>query len=200
MISLRKRFVSAVCSCRAQLHLVAPGDASANTIRKAAIKELIMERFDIFAQQNGVGVSPEQAAPPAETVNGHGPSDTSAAPAAPSSPAHSSSSQKRQADNDEASDSGNKTPPKKKRKAENDIDADALYAAKLQAEENMRARPTRGSAVRKAAPVKRKTKSKTSKKVKAEDDSDVESGSEAGAKKEVNRSGGFHVSRPEPFP
>ncbi|KAL2215032.1 hypothetical protein M432DRAFT_627648 [Thermoascus aurantiacus ATCC 26904] len=160
------------------------------TPQKAVIKELIMERFDIFAQKNGVGVSTEQS--PAEAVNGHGPDDTSAPPAAPSSPAHSSSSQKRQADNDEPSDSGNRTPPKKKRKAENDIDADALYAAKLQAEENMRARPTRGSAARKAAPVKRRTKAKTSKKVRAEDDSELESGSEAGAKKEVNRTGGFH--------
>lgn len=76
------------------------------------------------------------------------------------------------------------------------MDADALYAARLQAEENLRARPTRGGIVRKSAPVKKKkspTKAKTSKKVKAEDDSDLE-GSD-GEKKEVNRTGGFHVSR-----
>lgn len=56
----------------------------------------------------------------------------------------------------------------------------------------MRARPTRGASARRSAPVKKKAKAKTSKKVKAEDDSDLDSGSET--KKEVNRSGGFHVS------
>jgi len=40
--------------------------------------------------------------------------------------------------------------------------------------------------------VKKLTKSKISKKVKAEEDSDLESTSEAGTKKEINRSGGFH--------
>ncbi|GAD93942.1 SWIB/MDM2 domain protein [Paecilomyces variotii No. 5] len=154
------------------------------TPQKALIKELIMERFDIFAQKNGVGETSENA----EATNGHEASDSSNAAAAPASPT-SSTSQKRQADSDDPSENGSKTPPKKKRKA--DVDADALYAAKLQAEENMRARPIRAGSTRKAAPVKKK-KSKTSKKVKAEDDSDVESGSEAGAKKEVNRSGGFH--------
>lgn len=158
------------------------------TPQKAVIKELIMERFDIFAQRNGVGESSENAATTSETTNGHKASDVSNPTAAPASPT-SSTSQKRQADSEDPSENGNKTPPKKKRKA--DIDADALYAAKLQAEENMRARPTRAGSTRKAAPIKKK-KSKTSKKVKAEDDSDVESGSEAGTKKEVNRSGGFH--------
>jgi upstream activation factor subunit UAF30 len=150
-----------------------------------------MERFDIFAQKNGVGEAPDDAAPTSKATNGHSANDTSNPAAAPASPS-SSTSQKRHADSEDLSENGTKTPPKKKRKADN-IDADALYAAKLQAEENMRARPTRAGSARKAAPIKKK-KSKTSKKVKAEDDSDVESGSETGAKKEVNRSGGFHVS------
>ncbi|KAL1963516.1 hypothetical protein VTN77DRAFT_8097 [Rasamsonia byssochlamydoides] len=158
------------------------------TPQKAVIKELIMERFDIFAQQKGLGTaSSEQAAPSTESVNGHD-GAVDAQTTDPSPPPSSSSPQKRQADSDEPEENGSKTPPSKKRKPDHDIDADALLAAKLQAEENKRARPTRGSAMRKTAPVKRKVK-KTSKKV---EDSDLESGSEAGAKKEVNRSGGFH--------
>jgi upstream activation factor subunit UAF30 len=158
------------------------------------IKELIMERFDIFAQRNGVGTSHEQPTPSTETINGHDSNDVSVTPATQSSPQSTSSPQKRPADHGDAQESETKTPPPKKRKPDHDIDADALFAAKLQAEENMRARPTRGSALRKTIPVKKKAKSKTSKKVKAEDDSDLDSTSEVGTKKEVNRSGGFHVS------
>ncbi|KAE8152407.1 SWIB-domain-containing protein [Aspergillus avenaceus] len=150
------------------------------TPQKAAVKQLIMERFDIFAENDGVGASPEAAAP---ATNGH----SSATPVEPSSPAQSSRSHKRQADSEERD--SNNTPPAKKVKPEHDVDADALFAAKLQAEENMRARPTRGASTRKVQPVKKKTKTKTSKKVKVEDDSDVESGTET---KKVNRSGGFH--------
>ena len=87
-------------------------------------------------------------------------------------------------------------PPKKKRKAEPAMDADAMFAAKLQAEENSRARPTRGGANRKSVVVKKKKKTpkkKTSNKVNAEDDSDLDS-SDSGNEKKVNRSGGFHVS------
>ncbi|KAH8431947.1 SWIB/MDM2 domain protein [Aspergillus melleus] len=158
------------------------------TPQKAAIKQLIMERFDLFAEQGGIGASPETSAP---ATNGHGKDHDSVTPVEPSSPAQSSLSQKRHADSEERSDQSSKSPPaKKKKKQDNDVDADALFAAKLQAEENMRARPTRGSNTRRAAPVKKKTKTKTSKKVKAEDDSDLESGSDTG--KKVNRSGGFH--------
>lgn len=98
---------------------------------------------------------------------------------------------KRDADSEGASPAASE-PPAKKHKSSADVDADALYAAKLQAEENMRARPTRGGNTRRAAPTKKKSKAKTSKRVKAEDDSELESGSDT--KKEVNRSGGFHVS------
>jgi upstream activation factor subunit UAF30 len=164
---------------------------------KPAIKALIMERFDLFAQKNGVGAaSEEDAVPTTEPVNGHDESNgTAATPGVEYSPPTSSYSNKRQAESDFSRESGSKTPPPKKRKPDHDIDADALFAARLQAEENKLARPTRGSATRKSAPVKKKTvKSKTAKKVKAEDDSDLESGSENGTKKEVNRSGGFHVS------
>lgn len=153
-------------------------------MEKAAIKQLIMERFDIYAEKNGVGASPEETA----TSNGHKEGNSTAAVP---SPPPSSSPVKRDADSEEASPTGSE-PPAKKHKPAADVDADALYAAKLQAEENMRARPTRGGNTRRAAPSKKKSKSKTSKRVKAEDDSDIESGSDT--KKEVNRSGGFHVS------
>lgn len=158
-----------------------------------------MERFDIFAAQGGIGTSADGTASTAGTSNGHQDNTDSITPPEPESSKHSASPQKRRADSDELSELSNaksltKSPPPKKKKTDNDVDADAVYAAKLQAEENMRARPTRGGNTRKAAPAKKKAKpkTKTSKKVKAEDDSDVESGSD-GAKKEVNRSGGFHV-------
>ncbi|OOQ91587.1 SWIB/MDM2 domain protein [Penicillium brasilianum] len=140
-----------------------------------------MERFDIFASNKGVH-SPEET-----SSNGH--TNVTTAVAVPSPPP-SSSPVKRQAHSEEASEPASASPPPKKRKPDADVDADALFAAKLQAEENMRARPTRGANTRRAAPSKKKSKAKTSKRVKAEDDSDVDSGSDT--KKEVNRTGGFH--------
>lgn len=150
-----------------------------------------MERFDIFTEQGGIGASPETGTP---ATNGHGKEQESVTPVEPSSPAQSSWSQKRHADSEDRSDQSSKSPPAKKKKQDNDVDADALFAAKLQAEENMRARPTRGSTTRRAPLTKKKTKAKMSKKVKAEDDSDLDSGSDTG--KKVNRSGGFHVGPP----
>ncbi|KAJ5484398.1 hypothetical protein N7453_012352 [Penicillium expansum] len=97
---------------------------------------------------------------------------------------------KRQASSDSTSEPASASPPAKKQKPDTDTDADAVFAAKLQAEENSRARPTRGGNTRRAAPVKKKSKAKTSKRVKAEDDSDIGSGDEP--KKEVNRNTGFH--------
>lgn len=148
---------------------------------QAEVKQLIMERFDIFASNNGVH-SPEET-----SSNGHTHATTAAVP----SPPPSSSPVKRQAHSEDASEPASASPPPKKRKPDADVDADALFAAKLQAEENMRARPTRGANTRRAAPSKKRSKAKTAKRVKAEDDSDVDSGSET--KKEVNRTGGFHV-------
>lgn len=72
------------------------------------------------------------------------------------------------------------------------MDDDAQLAARLQAEEDGRARPTRGVAKRKIAPSKSsnpKKKEKSAKKVKAEDDSDVEDSSGP----EVKKTGAFHV-------
>ena len=153
-------------------------------IFKASIKKLIMERFDIYAAINGVGASPE------ESVGSNTHNLTDSIPVVPSPPP-SSSPVKRHPDSEDASGPNATSSPPKKRKLNADVDADALYAARLQAEENMRARPTRAGNTRRAAPVKKKTKAKTSKRVKADDDSDLGTGSET--KKEVNRSGGFHV-------
>ena len=105
-------------------------------------------------------------------------------------------------DDGELSNVPTSPPLKKKRKAEPALDDDAAFAAKLQAEENNRARPTRGGANRKSVVAKKKQKTakkKTPVKVKVDDNSDI-GGSGSGAEdKTVNRSGGFHVSLPCPL-
>ncbi|PGH12671.1 hypothetical protein AJ80_06614 [Polytolypa hystricis UAMH7299] len=162
------------------------------TPHKAAIKQLIMQRFDIFAAQNESAAAPHQSIEDPST-NGHSPSSyTPVTNSEPISPSLTASPQKRSADVETPSEPLDNAPPKKKRKSDL-IDSDALFAAKLQAEENLRARPTRGASTRKAAPAKKKkaSKAKTSKKVKADDDSEVD-GSAPEIKKEVTRTGGFH--------
>ncbi|RAO68234.1 uncharacterized protein BHQ10_004246 [Talaromyces amestolkiae] len=155
-------------------------------IEQAPVKDLIMQRFDLFMNKNNEPSTPsDDAIPSTETANGHGHSSHKQEKHITPPPSSSSPQRKREAESMASDD----TEPKKRR-PDPDVDADAEFAAKLQAEENKRARPTRGSATRKTAPSKKKSKSKTSKKVKAEDDSDLESTSET--KKEVNRSGGFH--------
>lgn len=151
----------------------------------------------MFAQPDEADTS--HVPDPAPATNGHADNKGESEPSATLSPTLPSP-QKRDAELEDLSDVADKSPPKKKRKAGSTVDADAAYAAKLQAEENLRARPTRGGSTRKAAPVKKKKstpRSKTAKKVKAEDDSDLEA-SEASGKKEVNRTGGFHVRLPPP--
>ena len=83
-------------------------------------------------------------------------------------------------------------PPKKKRKQ---ADSDAKLAAKLQAEENSRARPSRGGVAKKPVVARKKSspKKKSAAKVKVDDDSDLELDSN-GEAKDVVRKGGFHVS------
>ena len=95
-------------------------------------------------------------------------------------------------DEEQLPDVKDSPPPRKKKKVERD--SDAAYAAKLQAQENARSRTTRGGGPKAplAKKIKKSQKKKTSAKVKAEDDSDIdESGSEV---KEKVRSGGFHAS------
>ena len=103
----------------------------------------------------------------------------------------SPSKHKQESDAGEVSDFKESLPPKKKKKVERD--SDAAYAAMLQAQENARTRMTRGGGP-KAPPAKKKKtpKKKTSVKVRAEDDSEIDgSGSDA---KEKVRTGGFHAS------
>lgn len=98
----------------------------------------------------------------------------------------------------EASDAGISSPAKKPRKSKATEEDDAAFAARLQAQENSLARSTRGnnstkrrSAVNKATPKKNK-KTKSAKKIKDDDESGLETGSGV-EKKEVKRTGGFHV-------
>lgn len=151
-----------------------------------------MARFDKFMAEKNAAIQ----------INGHSAtskeeSSESPRPKQEETPPVSTESHRHVSDDDELSDVPNTPSPKKKRKVEHVVDADAAYAARLQAEENSRARSTRGGANRKNITFKKKKRSpkkKTSDKIKAEDDSDLQdSGSEITEKK-VNRSGGFHVS------
>ncbi|THW91506.1 SWIB-domain-containing protein [Aureobasidium pullulans] len=101
------------------------------------------------------------------------------------SPSPSPSPQKRKEPSDESdmSDVVDDRPAKKKARKQDAEEDDAAYAARLQREENTRARPTRAGATRKAAPVKRKKKSAA----KVKDGSDVDTNGEP-----VKRTGGFH--------
>jgi upstream activation factor subunit UAF30 len=152
---------------------------------QAAIKDLIEERFDIVnAKKNGDNevVPSVEAAEPAPKTNGvHQPHTQSP----------SSSPAKRGASTHSASDAIDKSPPKKKRKAS--LDADAAFAARLQAEEDKLARPTRGGANRKSAPVKRKKKAKKE-RVTGSDDSELDDDERKAEK--PKRDTGFHVCIP----
>lgn len=146
---------------------------------KAAIKALIDERFDIIeAKQNGdspVVASVEQAEP-APATNGVHKNQVSSPSASPA---------KR-----DASEAGSEVidtpPPKKKRKAS--LDEDAAFAARLQAEEDKLARPTRGGASRKSAPAKKKKRTKKE-RVTGSDDSDLEDDAK---EQKPKRETGFH--------
>jgi hypothetical protein len=147
-----------------------------------------MERFDIFnarmSEPSAPVASVEIPEPPLPT-NGHHDS--------PASMPDAATPPKRSAESEDISDTVNGSPPKKKRKPS--LDADALYAAKLQAEEDKLARPTRGGTSRKSAPAKKKKtpKKKTSTRVRASDDSDIDdSGS---GEKKAPKNTGFHVSQ-----
>ena len=163
----------------------------ANVLGQKEIKALIVERFDKFAA--------EREAVPA--TNGHAELDASKSQELASDPDVQSDEHKTgakrpsQSDkDDELSAAPTASPPKKKRKAQ--IDEDAAFAARLQAKENSRARPTRGGVARKPAPAKKKRtpKKKTSSKVNADDDSDLDDA--LGSERKVNRNTGFHVRQP----
>ena len=144
-----------------------------------------MARFDNFTAESAAQTN-------GHTMTTNGDVSHSATPKQePQSPA---SKKRPQEESEDMSDVRDSPAPKKKKKMHQD--SDAAFAAKLQAQENARMRATRGGGPKKAGLVKKKTpKKKTSAKVKAEDDSDLDgSGSEVKERK-VNRNGGFHVRK-----
>jgi upstream activation factor subunit UAF30 len=149
-----------------------------------------MSRFDKFnAEQAGTVVASTEA--PAPSTNGHSPSP-------PVKRETNGTSKKRSSpipddDDDDALSSVADTPPPKRAKIEkSQKESDAQYARRLQAELNrVTGRSTRGGgAGAKRKPVVKKQRRKKSKAhVGSDDDSDAGSGE----KKEVKRTGGFHV-------
>ncbi|MCJ1303944.1 hypothetical protein MMC08_006755 [Hypocenomyce scalaris] len=160
------------------------------TPQKGPIKELIMARFDKFmAEKNTVPVTNGDTAAIKHESKEH--RQRMSTP--PETPSPSKQHQKYIDDEDELSDVVDTPPLKKKRKGVTTADEDAAFAARLQAEENSRARPTRGGVNRKISTVKKKKAPKvkrTDGKVKPEDDSDIGSTSDVADKKV--RKGGFH--------
>ena len=170
---------------------------------QAEIKALIMARFDKFIAEKNA--SPQ--------INGHTSKVKSEPPESPkdtikesSSPPPKNKYKRETDDDDDLSDAPTEPSPKKKRKVEKFVDEDAAFAAKLQAEENSRARPTRNGVNKKTVTKKKsRPKKKTAAKVKNEDDSDIGNSGSGTAEKSVNRSGAFHVnlyplSHPSYFP
>jgi upstream activation factor subunit UAF30 len=114
---------------------------SISDLVKAAIKALILERFDVFAEKAGVIEEPVQSVeivPPTANGNHTHTRDVSVAESKTASP------MKREAKSEGLSDMADSPPPKKKRKSMIAED-DAALAARLQAEENTRSRPLQGS-------------------------------------------------------
>jgi upstream activation factor subunit UAF30 len=162
--------------------------------QKDEITALIMARFDKFNNEQNAA-EPIEPVPTVEAPSTNGVS-ASVKKESKNGSASTASPKKRSADDEsDLSDVQQSSPPKKKKKTKTIEEDDAAYAARLQAEENlrMRARSTRGGNTKKRAPApkKKKEKKKSGTKVKDEDDSDVGSGSGV-EKKEVKRTGGFH--------
>lgn len=154
---------------------------------QADIKELILERFDVFAQRAGALQEPvasvEQPAPAPVTNGHHTPErDVSGGDSKTASP------MKREANSEDPYDVVEDAPPKKKRKSS--AEDDAALAARLQAEEDKLSRPTRGAGTRRAALVKKKKTPKKKSAAKIKDNSD-DDGSDDSAEKPVKNTG-FH--------
>ena len=158
---------------------------------KAEIKKLIMARFDkLNAEQNSSPASADDSPAPAAAKASHSKRKTPE-PAQQASPPTSGTRNEDDEEDEEFFEPSavSVKPPTKKVKRDPE-DEDARYAAQLQAEENSRARATRGASHRKTGAVKKKKK-KVARKTKGEHDSDGDSGSGLERKK-VNRSGAFH--------
>lgn len=166
--------------------------------QKAAINELIQRRFDKFTAekeaQEGAslnGSTAQKSTPPYSTPT----YSTSVSPVK-----HENSFKRENAD--DLSDVADDAPSKKKVKKLK-VDDDAAFAAKLQAELNSAARPTRGGGpkpprstpkAKSTTKVKTKVKRKSAAKITADDDSDIEANSDDADKPE--RGGAFNVCSP----
>ena len=167
------------------------------TPQKAAITDLIMQRFDKFQQQqeqaNGTTPPAEAVPVPAPTTNGvgtyHPPKEEFNEPSESASPA-----KRKVSDDDDLSDVIDSPPPKKVKKAfkPSHAETDEELAKRMQAELNASARGTRGGGApkRKAAPKKPKVtpKKKSKAKINSDDDSNLSDSS----KPEKEKKGGFH--------
>ena len=148
-----------------------------------------MTRFDKISERRNASTAEEAPAPITNGTSAvNGTSKKSPASDSPSSRKRESSAM------DDLSEEDAPSPRKKVKKAGKTDDA--VLAARLQAEENSRARPTRGGANTSKKVVRHKKK-KSSTRVRASDDSDIGSGGEGA--KEVKRTGAFHVRFTIPF-
>jgi hypothetical protein len=149
-----------------------------------------MERFDNLSKTTPPASSDDATQNGRPQVNGNVKQEDGTAGKASTSDSSPGVPTPQTADDDTDADVA---PPPKKRKREQD--EDAKLAAKLQAEENCRARPSRGSVSKKPVVARKKStpKKKSAAKIKKDDDSDIELGSD-GEPKEKVRKGGFHVS------
>ncbi|KAF2669748.1 SWIB-domain-containing protein [Microthyrium microscopicum] len=153
---------------------------------KYSLKALILQRFDIVASFNEPNNETSDDHKPPITTNG----DTDGG--------HVTTNGKRPMSSESFSTAASPPPVKKQKTSKTTKttprgaqDADAVLAARLQAEENGRARSTRGGGTNKRkAPVKREKPKKKKSKTKITSDDDSEAAS--GAEREVNRTGGFH--------
>ncbi|CAL3963018.1 unnamed protein product, partial [Diplocarpon coronariae] len=130
-----------------------------------AIKELIHERFNHFETLSN---------PPPSSANGHGKSESAFVKQESTHPRSRAETHSRDPKPEPQYDSGDASPPKKKRKQNKEAD-DAKLAAILQAQENRGTRATRGGAGNKVAKKiskAKKPRKKSEKKVKEEDDSE----------------------------
>ena len=179
-----------------------------DAILQDLINDLIGRRFDKAAEQQHLESAKSEptepvptAAPPAENgvktkmANGFASSPGDAT----TGTVHNSEKRSPPTQDDQPSDLSevaDSPPPKKKHKKNMSVeDADAAFAARLQAEENSRARNTRGGGAKRKPIVKKEKKKRKSKnRVGSDDDSD----DEGSPKKEVNRNSGFHVNLNRP--
>ncbi|KAI0391108.1 DEK C terminal domain-containing protein, partial [Xylariaceae sp. FL0594] len=141
---------------------------------KLAIKTLIEQRFDAISSGTAPDASAEDAAEENSVLSGVD---------------HAIQGDHEDGNEVEASPE----PPKKKQRKEqgkSTEDADAKLAAMLQAEENQRTRTTRGGGKATTKKKKPAPKKKSEKRVRPEDDSDVE-GSDGVTPKKRKAGGGF---------